>query len=83
MFSTFVLLTFKRHTRISMINLNLLFFFFFGCATWLAGYQFPNQRLNLNHSSEGLTTRSPRNSFEIYLFIFGCTGSSLLHAGFP
>ena len=30
----------------------LLFFFFFGCTTWLAGSQFPVQRLSLGPGND-------------------------------
>ena len=66
------------------------FFFFFGCAAWLVGFQFPNQGLNPSQSSESPEsqplghqgtpqTKSP-NSRATALSVLGCQIQSLLYS---
>ena len=63
-----------------MIVLFLIFFFFFGCATWLTGSQYPDQGSNpgpWQWEHRVPTTRPPRNSLKSVL---NCTSLILSSA---
>ena len=41
------------------LNFFFSFLFFFGCAAWIAGSQFPKQGLNSGHGSESPESQPP------------------------